>query len=87
MTGVYVVEREARVRVAVTGAGPGVFRSQPHEAALAERLLPAVAREIDFPVDVIASDFHAPAAYRAHLISVMVERAIRSIAAADAAGE
>lgn len=77
MVGVYVAKmKDGSVRVAVTGAGPGVFRVPEYEAALAK----------DFSADAIKggivkagrlnNDMHATADYRAHLISVMTKRAV-----------
>jgi carbon-monoxide dehydrogenase medium subunit len=81
MAGVFVAERDGDIRLAVTGAGPGVFRSAPHEDALRERLHPDAARSVVTPVADIISDFHAPAAYRAHLVSVMAARAVEELLA------
>lgn len=79
MAGSFVALAEGGVRVAVTGAGPGVFRSSLHEAALRERLHPDAARSIALPADGMISDFHATAAYRAHLVSVMTARALEEL--------
>jgi carbon-monoxide dehydrogenase medium subunit len=78
MVGVYVAQDgKAAARVAVTGAGPGVFRQAEMEAALSKKF------KADALLDGIAvkprglnSDMHASAAYRAHLISVMAKRAV-----------
>jgi len=75
IVGVFAAETADGVRVAVTGAGPCVFRASAIEAALGETLssgaeLPALA------ADGLNADMHASAEYRAHLVTVMAARAI-----------
>jgi carbon-monoxide dehydrogenase medium subunit len=69
------------VRVAVTGAGPKVFRLPALEAALAARFTPdAAGRGVMAglaPGD-LRSDGEASAEYRAHLVTVMARRAIQA---------
>lgn len=80
MTGVLVAELTAGaggVRVAVTGAGPGVFRWQAAEQALAQRFESSVLDGLEFPAEGLNADIHAPAEYRAHLVRVMARRAVR----------
>ncbi|WP_353199508.1 FAD binding domain-containing protein [Sandarakinorhabdus sp.] len=75
MVGVYVARFAAGWRVAVTGAGPGVFRWHDAESALAAGS--------DVPVlaaDDLNSDIHASADYRAHLCGVMLKQAIAHLA-------
>jgi carbon-monoxide dehydrogenase medium subunit len=75
MVGVYVARFAAGWRVAVTGAGPGVFRWHGAESALAAGS--------DVPVlaaDDLNSDIHASADYRAHLCGVMLKQAIAHLA-------
>jgi carbon-monoxide dehydrogenase medium subunit len=61
--------------VAVTGAGPGVFRWHDAESALAAGSdVPALA------ADDLNSDIHASADYRAHLCGVMLKQAIAHLA-------
>jgi carbon-monoxide dehydrogenase medium subunit len=75
MAGVYVARFADGVRVAVTGAGPGVFRWAEAEAAIAAGApLPAL------PADDLNSDIHASADYRAHLCGVMLKQAIAELA-------
>ncbi|MCW5699243.1 MAG: carbon monoxide dehydrogenase, partial [Rhodospirillales bacterium] len=63
-------------RVAVTGAGPCVFRARDMEAALAQRFAPEAIAGITVPEGELVTDLHASAAYRAHLVTVMAQRAV-----------
>ncbi len=80
MAGVFVADHgEGDVRVAVTGAGPGVFRWGEAERALAARFVPQVFDDMALSPDELNSDLHAPAAYRAHLAGLMARRAVARI--------
>lgn len=68
------------VRVAVTGAGPKVFRVPAFEAALAARLEPGALEGLAVPHAELSSDAEASAEYRAHLIGVMARRAVQALA-------
>lgn len=68
------------VRVAVTGAGPKVFRAPAFEAALGARLAPEALDGIAVPAADLNSDAEASAEYRAHLIGVMARRAVQALA-------
>ena len=77
IVGVLAAETAAGIRVAVTGAGPCVFRAGAMESALSGALsigteLPALSP------DGLNSDMHASAEYRAHLVGVMAARAIKT---------
>jgi carbon-monoxide dehydrogenase medium subunit len=76
LVGVFVAETAQGPRVAVTGAGPGVFRVKEMEAALAKGFKPEAVASIKVPADNLNSDLHAQADYRAHLITVMAKRAV-----------
>ena len=76
MVGVFVAETTSGVRVAVTGAGPCVFRIADMEKALGKSFAPAALTEIKVPSGDLNSDIHASAEYRAHLIGVMARRAV-----------
>jgi aerobic carbon-monoxide dehydrogenase medium subunit len=80
IVGVMVAETSAGVRVAVTGAGPSVFRVPEMEAALAKNFSAAAIQNIQVPSEDLNSDLHATAAYRAHLVGVMAQRVVASIA-------
>jgi carbon-monoxide dehydrogenase medium subunit len=75
MAGVFVADYSGAVRVAVTGAGPCVFRHDALEAALAADFSPSAARAVIISADGLNSDLHGSAEYRAQLVSVMAARA------------
>jgi carbon-monoxide dehydrogenase medium subunit len=76
IVGVFVAKTPAGVRVAVTGAGPSVFRVPAMEAALAGSFTPDAIKDIAIKDDGLNSDIHASAEYRAHLVNVMARRAV-----------
>jgi carbon-monoxide dehydrogenase medium subunit len=76
MVGVFVAKTAAGVRVAVTGAGPCVFRVKAMEDALAKNFSSDAIKDIKVPADGLNSDIHASAEYRAHLVNVMARRAV-----------
>lgn len=76
MVGVFVAETASGVRVAVTGAGPGVFRAKEIEAALAGSFSAASLDGVKVPSAGMNSDMHGSAEYRAHLVTVMAKRAV-----------
>jgi aerobic carbon-monoxide dehydrogenase medium subunit len=77
MVGVFVSQDEAgKVRVAVTGAGPSVFRLAQMESALAKNFSPDAVAGVSVSPDGLNSDMHGSAQYRAHLVNVMARRAI-----------
>jgi carbon-monoxide dehydrogenase medium subunit len=80
MAGVFVAETAQGVRVAVTGAGPGVFRWSEAEAALAKNMSPAALEKLSVDAEGLNEDFHATREYRANLVAVMAKRAVAKIA-------
>ena len=76
LVGVFVAKFADGVRVAVTGAGSGVFRVPPMEAALSTNFDPSAIAAIKIDTDGLTSDIHAEADYRAHLVTVMAKRAV-----------
>jgi aerobic carbon-monoxide dehydrogenase medium subunit len=76
LVGVFVSKRGREIRVAVTGAGPCVFRVPEMEEALAKRFAPKSLEGITIGADGLNSDIHASAEYRAHLVGVMARRAV-----------
>ena len=81
IVGVMVAKTEGGVRVAVTGAGPKVFRVAEMEAALGSNLSPAAIAHIQVAADDLNNDVEADAAYRAHLVNVMARRAVEAASA------
>jgi carbon-monoxide dehydrogenase medium subunit len=78
VAGVFVARTATGVRVAVTGAGPSVFRLPEMEAALTASFTPEAIAGIQVDADDLNTDPHATAAYRAHLVGVMATRAVTS---------
>jgi carbon-monoxide dehydrogenase medium subunit len=76
VVGVFVAVRGGQVRVAVTGAGSCVFRQQDFERALSHRFAADALEGIEVPADGLNEDMHASAGYRAHLVTVMAQRAV-----------
>lgn len=76
IVGVFVADTGKGVRVAVTGAAPGVFRVAEMEKALGAKFAPESVASIAVPEKGLNSDLHAKADYRAHLITVMAKRAV-----------
>jgi aerobic carbon-monoxide dehydrogenase medium subunit len=76
IVGVMVAQTGGGVRVAVTGAGPCVFRLPDFERALAGNFSADAIKDLSVRQDGLNSDIHASAEYRAHLVKVMAKRAI-----------
>jgi carbon-monoxide dehydrogenase medium subunit len=76
VVGVCIAKRGGKVRVAVTGAGPGVFRVASMEAALEASFTPSAVAAIKVPSKNLTSDIHADSEYRAHLVTVMAKKAV-----------
>lgn len=78
IVGVFVADFGSIVRVAVTGAGPTVFRQHEMEKALSATFAPDSVTNIKVKSDGLNNDLHASAMYRAHLIAVMTKRAVEA---------
>ena len=76
LVGVFVSKGPAGVRVAVTGAGAGVFRASGLEAKLAGNWSAAALAGATVSADGLSSDLHGSADYRAALIPVLAARAV-----------
>jgi carbon-monoxide dehydrogenase medium subunit len=76
LVGVFVARFDAGVRVAVTGAGPGVVRCAELETALARDWSAAAARAVKVSADGLNSDLHGTPEYRAALIPELAARAV-----------
>ena len=78
IVGVFASRNKGRARVAVTGAKLGVFRVAEIEKALENEFSPQAIDGIQVSDRDLASDIHARADYRAHLIPVLARRAVLS---------
>ena len=76
MVGVFVAQFDSGVRVAVTGAGNGVYRHAGLEAALARSFTPTAAAAVPIDAGDMNSDIHGSAQYRANLVGVLAQRAV-----------
>ena len=78
VVGVMVAQYPSGVRVGVTGAGPSAFRWTAAESALTARFAPESLAGLTYPADDLTSTPEATAAYRAHLLPVMTQRAVKA---------
>ncbi len=76
IVGVMASTGPAGTRVAVTGAGPCVFRASEMEAALGGGFSADALSGASVSAGDLNSDIHASAEYRAHLVGVMARRAV-----------
>ena len=77
LVGVFVaVIADGSIRVAVTGAGPCVFRATSIEAALANNFTAEAAESTSISAEGLNSDIHGSAEFRAHLVPVLAGRAV-----------
>lgn len=76
LVGVFVAQTDSGVRVAITGAGNGVFRHSGLEAALNGNFAASAVDGVTVDADELNGDLHASAAYRAQLIKVQTKKAV-----------
>lgn len=76
IVGVFVSKGPQGTRVAVTGAGPCVFRVADMEKALTAKWNADSVAGIKVKPDRFNSDIHASSEYRAHLVTIMAKRAV-----------
>lgn len=76
LVGVFVARTKSGVRVAVTGAGPCVFRETVLEQVLTRTFAANAVKNIDIDASNLNSDIHGSAEYRAHLVGVLAARAV-----------
>ena len=81
VVGVMVAQFDEGVRVAVTGAGPSVFRVPAMEEALNKSFTPAAIAAIKVSPEKLMGDIHCSAEYRAHLVTVYARRAVEAMTA------
>jgi carbon-monoxide dehydrogenase medium subunit len=79
VVGVMVARYGAKVRVAVTGAGPSAFRLAEFEEALGARFAPQSIAGLAVDASDLLSDMHASAAYRANVVQALARRAVAAI--------
>jgi len=79
VVGVMVAKYGSKARVAVTGAGPCVFRVSEMEAALEKSFAPASVANVKVSPEQLMGDIHCSAEYRAHLITVYARRAVEAM--------
>ena len=78
IVGVFVAKLKKEVRVAITGAGSCVFRSEDLETALTKNFSPSAINDVNISDKDLNTDIHASANYRAHIIKVMARKAVSS---------
>ena len=80
LVGVFLARTAQGVRVAITGASTdGVFRHAGLEAALTQQFTPESAASVKIDATGLSSDLHPSADYRAHLIGVQTQRAVKQL--------
>ncbi len=78
LVGVFVAQTASGVRVAITGAGNGVFRHAGLEAALSKSFTPEAVEGVAIDASELNGDLHASADFRAQLIKVQTQRAVQA---------
>lgn len=86
VAGVFVAQAKATVRVAVTGAGPGVFRWHEAEQALQQGCSVDALQGLHIGPENMLDDVQTPASWRANLVQVMTRRAIARLQAQQIKG-
>lgn len=76
LVGVFVALTDGGARVAITGAGNGVFRHAGLEVALGKGFTPEAVQGVAIDASQLNGDLHASAEYRAQLIRVQTQRAV-----------
>ena len=76
LVGIFAARGATGTRVAVTGAGPYVFRVAEMEAALSTDFSPDALAGISIEPRGLNADIDASAEYRAHLVTVLARRAV-----------
>lgn len=87
MAGAFVSQRGKDVRVAITGAGPGVFRWKEAEAALGKKMSAAAIEGLTVDATDLNEDMHGTKEYRANLAKVMTKRAVAKLAVTTASSK
>ena len=79
VAGVFVAQTADGVRVAVTGAGPSVFRWEEAEQALQKDCSVAALAGLTLDQELVLDDEQTPARYRANLVEVFTRRAVGAL--------
>jgi carbon-monoxide dehydrogenase medium subunit len=79
VAGVFVAQTGSQVRVAVTGAGPSVFRWPEAEQALQQDCSVAALAGLALDQSLVLDDELTPARYRANLVEVFTRRAVAAM--------
>jgi aerobic carbon-monoxide dehydrogenase medium subunit len=77
LVGVFVAQTADGVRVAITGAGNGVFRHAGLEEALNKSFTPEAVEGVAIDAGELNGDLHASAAFRAQLVKVQTQKAVK----------
>lgn len=80
IVGAYVTKSGGAVRVAITGAGACAHRWSAAESALGGNFAADAVAGLTVDAGDLNSDIHASADYRAHLVKVMTQRAVKACA-------
>jgi carbon-monoxide dehydrogenase medium subunit len=79
LVGVFLARFDSGVRVAVTGASEdGVFRWSEAEEALTKEFRPDALTGLAIAPDTMIADLHGTKDYRAHIVKVMTQRAVKN---------
>ena len=80
LVGIFMAQMADGVRVAITGASQqGVFRHAGLDVARSKSFTEAAAAAVHIEETDLNHDIHASAAYRAHMISVQAQRAVKHL--------
>ena len=79
LVGVFIARFADGVRVAVTGAGPHVFRLKDAEAALSKNFSVKSVENLTVDSGELNTDIHASAEYRAHAVATILQRAVAAM--------
>ena len=77
LVGVFVAQTADGVRVAITGAGNGVFRHAGLEESLNKSFTPEAVEGVAIDAGELNGDLHASAAFRAQLVKVQTQKAVK----------
>lgn len=79
LVGAFVAQTNEGVRVAVTGAASSVFRATEAEELLSNDFSTEAIESYSCSEEGLNEDIHASAAYRAHLVKIMIKRAVENL--------